>query len=112
MWANFPYLHNGSVPTLHHLLGPASERPAIFEVMAARTLDRVRVGQPLFVDPADARLGEAELVRRFGDDRNWFNTARPGSRQRRPRLLVADPHGREPARADRIPQDVMSAGVR
>ena len=22
VWANFPYLHNGSVPTLHHLLGP------------------------------------------------------------------------------------------
>ena len=22
VWANYPYLHNGSVPTLHHLLGP------------------------------------------------------------------------------------------
>ena len=22
VWANFPYLHNGSVPTLYHLLGP------------------------------------------------------------------------------------------
>ena len=67
VWANFPYLHNGSVPTLHHLLGPVSERPAIFQVMAARTLDRTRVGQPLFVDPTDGRLGEAEIVRRFGD---------------------------------------------
>ena len=47
--------------------------------MAARTLDRARVGQPLYVDPSNARLGEAELLRRFGDDRNWFNTARPGS---------------------------------
>ena len=27
-----PYLHNGSVPTLHHLLGPVSERPKIFQV--------------------------------------------------------------------------------
>ena len=79
VWANFPYLHNGSVPTLHHLLGPASERPAIFEVMAARTLDRVRVGQPLFRDPRHGRLSEAELIRRFGQDRNWFNTGRPGS---------------------------------
>ncbi len=34
VWANFPYLHNGSVPTLHHLLGPVSERPKIFHVMA------------------------------------------------------------------------------
>ena len=42
VWANFPYLHNGSVPTLYHLLGPASERPKIFEVMAARTFDRAQ----------------------------------------------------------------------
>jgi hypothetical protein len=79
VWANFPYLHNGSVPTLHHLLGLASERPAIFQVMAARTLDRTRVGQPLFVDPAYARLTETELVRRFGSDRNWFYAGRAGS---------------------------------
>jgi hypothetical protein len=79
VWANFPYLHNGSVPTLHHLLGPASERPKIFEVTAARTFDRARVGQPLHVDPSNAQLGEAELLRRFGQDRNWFNTERPGS---------------------------------
>ena len=28
--------------------------------------------------PSDARLGDTELIRRFGDNRNWFNTARPG----------------------------------
>lgn len=79
VWANFPYLHNGSVPTLHHLLGPVSERPHLFEVLAARTLDRERVGQPLYRDADLVRLGEAGLLRRFGDDRSWFNTARPGS---------------------------------
>lgn len=79
VWANFPYLHNGSVPTLHHLLGPASERPAIFQVMAARTFDRTRVGQPLYADPDYERLGEAAIVGRFGGDRNWFSIARPGS---------------------------------
>jgi hypothetical protein len=79
VWANYPYLHNGSVPTLHHLLGPVSERPRIFEVMAARTLDRERVGQPLFLDPSDLARGEAELLRRYGESRDWFNTARPGS---------------------------------
>ena len=36
VWANYPYLHNGSVPTLYHLLGPASQRPRIFSVKAAR----------------------------------------------------------------------------
>ena len=51
VWANFPYLHNGSVPTLHHLLGPVGERPQLFEILAARRLDRERVGQPLYADP-------------------------------------------------------------
>jgi hypothetical protein len=79
VWANFPYLHNGSVPTLHHLLGPVAERPRIFEVMGARRLDRQRVGQQLFTVPAHERLSEAELLRRFGNDRDWFNVGRPGS---------------------------------
>ena len=56
-----PYLHNGSVPTLHHLLGPVSERPAMFEVMAARTLDRERVGQPLYRDLSDGALGRRDV---------------------------------------------------
>jgi hypothetical protein len=42
VWANFPYLHNGSVPTLHHLLGPVAERPRIFHVQAARRFERAR----------------------------------------------------------------------
>ena len=79
VWANFPYLHNGSVPTLHHLLGPVSERPAIFEVMASRSLDRLRVGQRLFVDEGFSQIAERELLRRFGADRNWFDRRRPGS---------------------------------
>ena len=79
VWANYPYLHNGSVPTLHDLLGPADARPRIFHVMGARRLDRERVGQVLHADPDHGRLSEAELVRRFGSNRDWFNTARPGS---------------------------------
>ena len=45
----------------------------------AGTLDRVRVGQPLYSIADHGVLGEAELIRRFGTDRNWFNVARPGS---------------------------------
>jgi hypothetical protein len=77
VWANFPYLHNGSVPTLQHLLGPVSERPGIFEVMAARTFDRERVGQRLFTQPRD-RASEAELFQRFGGNRDWFSIRRTG----------------------------------
>jgi mono/diheme cytochrome c family protein len=79
VWANYPYLHNGSVPTLYHLLGPVSERPAIFHVMAAGRFDRTKVGQVLYLDPANGPLGEAERIRRFGNDRDWFNVTRPGA---------------------------------
>jgi mono/diheme cytochrome c family protein len=77
VWLNFPYLHNGSVPTLHHLLGPVSERPKVFEVMGARSFDREHVGQRLFRRPS--QLSEAELIRRFGNSRDWFYVERAGS---------------------------------
>jgi hypothetical protein len=78
VWANYPYLHNGSVPTLHHLLGPASERPRLFSVKAARRFDPKRVGQRLYPDSQVERRRESELFYSFGDDRNWFNVTRPG----------------------------------
>lgn len=43
IWATGPYLHNGSVPTLHDLLLPQSERPKSFCV-GDRQFDPVRVG--------------------------------------------------------------------
>jgi hypothetical protein len=78
VWANYPYLHNGSVPTLHHLLGPIAERPRIFSVQAARRLDRERVGQPLVPAGRLGEVSEAELLARFGASRDWFNAAREG----------------------------------
>ena len=108
VWANFPYLHNGSVPTLHHLLGPVSERPKIFHVMAARRLDRERVGQLLYVDPAHGsaeRGGAAAPVRRRS---RLVQHGRDRVGQRRARRLAADPDGCEPARADRISEDAVA----
>ncbi len=43
IWATSPYLHNGSVPTLHDLLLPPSERPSIFW-MGSQEFDPVSVG--------------------------------------------------------------------
>jgi hypothetical protein len=82
VWANYPYLHNGSVPTLHHLLGPVSERPPIFEITAARRFDRERVGQLLYSKPRHARIAASDLLRLFGTSRDWFNTMQPGSSNR------------------------------
>ncbi len=36
IWATAPYLHNGSVPTLYHLLVPPAARPRIFYVGTRR----------------------------------------------------------------------------
>jgi mono/diheme cytochrome c family protein len=43
IWATAPYLHNGSVPTLYHLLLPARERPRLFPV-GHREYDPVKLG--------------------------------------------------------------------
>lgn len=43
IWATAPYLHNGSVPTLYHLLLPPSARPTTFKV-GTREYDPRHVG--------------------------------------------------------------------
>lgn len=43
IWATPPYLHNGSVPSLHALLGPPGERPASF-CLGNRAYDPKLVG--------------------------------------------------------------------
>ena len=43
IWATAPYLHNGSVPTLHDLLLPAAARPKTFSV-GRREFDPEKVG--------------------------------------------------------------------
>ncbi len=48
IWASAPYLHNGSVPTLHHLLSP-KQRPARFQV-GGHALDYERVGLRIVTD--------------------------------------------------------------
>jgi mono/diheme cytochrome c family protein len=43
IWATPPYLHNGSVPTIDALLGPAKDRPATF-YLGNREYDPVKLG--------------------------------------------------------------------
>jgi hypothetical protein len=78
VWANFPYLHNGSVPTLHHLLGPVSERPRLFSVKSARGFDPHWVGQRLYPDRRVEGWTESELLDHFSADPDWFNASRAG----------------------------------
>ena len=62
VWAQAPYLHNGSVPTLYQLLSPQSERDARF-LVSPGAFDPVRVG----------------LDAGAGGDGFWFDTRLPGN---------------------------------
>lgn len=53
IWATGPFLHNGSVPTIYHLLKPASERPVTFPT-GQREYDPVKLG--IQIDPAQFTL--------------------------------------------------------
>ena len=71
VWATAPYLHNGSVPTLWHLLHPA-ERPVVWR-RTPTGYDQARVG--LEVETlADMPAGRLSAAARRG----YFDTRRPG----------------------------------
>lgn len=70
IWATAPYLHNGSVPTLWHLLHPES-RPAVWK-RTEDGYDRARIG--LEVETFD-RLPTALGTR---ETRRYFDTTKPG----------------------------------
>jgi len=71
VWATAPYFHNGSVPTLRHLLHP-EERPVVWR-RSATGYDRARVGLEIETagDLPPGRLAPAER-------RTWFDTRRSG----------------------------------
>jgi hypothetical protein len=43
VWATPPFLHNGSVPSIYHLLSPVEERPATF-YLGSKEYDPVYLG--------------------------------------------------------------------
>jgi len=49
---------------VHRLVEPRAQTPLILPIVR------------------EEQLGEVELLRRFGDDRNWFSVERPGSANR------------------------------
>ncbi len=75
VWATAPYLHNGSVPTLWHLLHPA-ERPAVWK-RTPTGYDQARVGlevaemEKMPTGPGQEKLSSAER-------RRHFDTSKPG----------------------------------
>ena len=64
IWAAAPYLHNGSVPTLYHLLLPPEQRPKAF-ALGSRQYDPVKLG--FVVDTACDRQDCLVDTTRTGD---------------------------------------------
>ncbi|MEO1527555.1 MAG: hypothetical protein AAFX06_19170 [Planctomycetota bacterium] len=76
VWASAPYFHNGSVPTLWHVLNP-SERPTIWR-RTSEAMDEQRVGLTVEeVDRVPADGGDSVFRRSFFDTRK-FGKSRSG----------------------------------
>jgi mono/diheme cytochrome c family protein len=75
VWATAPYLHNGSVPTLWHLLHPR-QRPAVWK-RHSDDFDRQRLG--LSIDAFDK---VPSGVTQAAERREYFDTSRPGKSAR------------------------------
>ena len=71
VWASAPYFHNGSVPTLWHVLHPA-ERPAVWR-RTPTGYDTSRMGLEV-EERGDVPAGKLTSAER----RTWFDTRRPG----------------------------------
>lgn len=71
IWASAPYFHNGSVPTLWHVLHPKA-RPALWK-RAFTAYDRDRVGLSFETLDDPAKLPSETSARR-----QWFDTSKPG----------------------------------
>ncbi|MDH3423278.1 MAG: cytochrome c, partial [Gemmatimonadota bacterium] len=82
VWATAPFLHNGSVPTLYHLLSPQAERPDTFH-LGSRLFDPELVGfdferhDPGFFEFDASLPGNSNYGHSFeGDPQDW--RGRPG----------------------------------
>jgi hypothetical protein len=69
IWASAPYFHNGSVPTIYHVLFP-SERPTVWSVKNYSSFDHTRVG--LLVTEYE-RMPE---TRTLTEKRKYYDTTR------------------------------------
>ena len=65
IWARFPYLHNGSVPTLRDLLEPAAKRPRFFSLLHAgdrSRFDSTKVGLTATPEPKTKRAKKSRAL--------------------------------------------------
>jgi hypothetical protein len=74
LWARGPYLHNGAVPTIRHLLVPASRPPAF--VRGALSYDKANIGFDWDAAKLDAYRAANPTAAAF--DTSWDGASRLG----------------------------------
>jgi hypothetical protein len=79
IWARFPYLHNGSVPTIADLLLPPDQRPQVFDLRRAGEVERF-APERLGLTVADRASDEERELRKLAEAgrRYVYFTQRPG----------------------------------
>ncbi len=75
IWSRFPYLHNGSVPTLYHLLVKPESRPQVFSMYQAG--EKYRFDQRNMGLTLPRNLSRATRKAKRGN-RNYYYTKRIG----------------------------------
>ena len=76
IWSCGPYLHNGSVPTLHDLLRPANERPILFFLEGNSDYDLKKLG---VFTMTENPTSETKSVRHGTSSPSVFDTRLPGN---------------------------------
>jgi hypothetical protein len=83
VWANFPYLHNGSVPTLADLLSKPAARPRVWSLERPGERDRFDTGRVGYtVPPAGSRELRALERRARRGERDVYSVDREGHANR------------------------------
>jgi hypothetical protein len=97
IWARFPYLHNGSVPSLAALLTPPDDRPTLFSLKRAGELDRFDNEAVGLKVPSRGSLTTVGLRMAARDgNRRVYDTSRPGHSNQ------GHPFGTELAESDKV----------
>ena len=91
IWASAPYFHNGSVPTLVHVLHPDA-RPAAWRVKSATGYDAARVGLDV-----EERAAAPEGLTDAWERRSWFDTTKRGKSAEGHRFPAEVPEADKPA---------------
>lgn len=78
IWSRFPYLHNGSVPSIAALLMDPSQRPIVFSLLDAGERSRFDEASLGLTTPAPGSQAETAMLRAAHSERSLYDTREKG----------------------------------